>query len=451
MLIAKQTPKRGISLLWSSRTVSLALHTSLFSFFTYFCTNHLGLNAGVIGVMILVAKVIDAITNFICAYLVDNLHMKLGKGRPFELCIIPAWICVWLTFGIPLEWKTFVQYAAVFLLYTMINAVFCTGLFQADPVYFSHAVKEEDKRLKIQTITGALQMGAFMIGTVVFPILIAQYENQPNGWLKLSVLVGIPCMVLGIIRFLTIPEVDTEENDAKENTHVSIKETVLGLFTNKYVLIVCLMTFTVMLYGSVLGAGSYYFTYIVGDLALSGTVSLVGMLSVVSLLFVVPAVKKFGQKNTLQFCFSVSAVATALKFFAGANMPMLLILAPFGMLYTYPFGAIQNLLLFDCMDYGEWKNNKRLEGAIVAGTSLGSTIGGGVGAALSGIVLDLFGFDGTQAVQSASAILGIKIVNSLLPALFLVLVVVSLHFYDVEKMMPRIREDLEARKQKADN
>lgn len=449
MLLAKKTPKKGISLLWSSRTISLALHSSLFSYFTYFCTNHLGLSAGIIGVMILVAEIIDAITNFICAYLIDNLHMKLGKGRPFELCIIPAWICVWLTFGIPLEWKTVVQYAAVFLLFTTVNAVFCTGLFQADPVYFSHAVKDEDQRLKIQTVTGAMQMGAFMVGTVIFPVLIAKYENQPNGWLKLSVLVGVPCMILGIIRFLTIPEVDTDETASEKKTRVTIKDTVMGLITNRYVLIVCMMTFIMMLYSALSGAASYYFTYIVGNLALNGTVSMVGMLSALSLLLVVPMVKKFGQKTTLQICFLISAIATALRFFAGANMPMLLILAPFSTLFTYPFGALQNMLLFDCMDYGEWKNHKRLEGAIVAGTSLGSTIGSGVGSALGGIVLDIFGFDGTQAVQSASAIFGIKFVYSLLPALFLFLVVIILHFYDVEKKMPQIRADLEARRQNA--
>ena len=84
MFLSQKTPKRGLSLLWGSRTVSLAIHSSLFSYFTYFCTNHLGLNPGIIGAMILVAKIIDAITNFICAYLVDNLHMKLGKGRPLD-------------------------------------------------------------------------------------------------------------------------------------------------------------------------------------------------------------------------------------------------------------------------------------------------------------------------------------------------------------------------------
>ena len=448
MFLSQKTPKRGLSLLWGSRTVSLAIHTSLFSYFTYFCTNHLGLNAGIIGAMILVAKIIDAITNFICAYLVDNLHMKLGKGRPFELCIIPAWLCLWLTFGIPIGWKTVVQYAMVFLLYTTIGAVFCTGLFQADPVYFSHAVKDDDKRLKIQTITGALQMGAFMVGTVIFPVLIAKYENEPNGWLKLSVMVGIPCMILGIIRFLTIPEVDVEDNNKKENTHVSIKETFFGLTTNKYAIIVCFMTFTLMLYSAMGGAASYYFTYIVGDLSLNGIVSLASLISIVSLIFVVPAVKKFGQKKTLQICFLISAIATALKFFAGANLPMLIILAPFATLFTYPFGAIQNLLLYDCMDYGEWKNNKRLEGAIVAGTSLGSTIGGGVGSALCGIILDLFGYDGTLAVQSSTSILGIKLVNSLVPALFLLLVVIVLQLYDVEKRMPQIKSDLEKRKNK---
>ena len=71
----------GKGLLWSTRSISLSADAMLIGFLTFFCTDTLGLNIGIIGTLLLVAKIVDAITNFIFAYIVDNFHFKSGKGR----------------------------------------------------------------------------------------------------------------------------------------------------------------------------------------------------------------------------------------------------------------------------------------------------------------------------------------------------------------------------------
>ena len=47
----------GRGFAWSSRSFSLSIDSMLLMYLTYFCSDTLGLNLGVIGTMLLVAKV----------------------------------------------------------------------------------------------------------------------------------------------------------------------------------------------------------------------------------------------------------------------------------------------------------------------------------------------------------------------------------------------------------
>lgn len=51
------------SLAWSTRGISAALNVILIGYITYYCTDMLGLSAGVVGAMLLGSKVIDAVTD----------------------------------------------------------------------------------------------------------------------------------------------------------------------------------------------------------------------------------------------------------------------------------------------------------------------------------------------------------------------------------------------------
>lgn len=75
--------------------------------------------------------------------------------------------------------------------------------------------------------------------------------------------------------------------------------------------------------------------------------------------------------------------------------------------------------------------------------SFGTKIGNGIGAALVGIILGAFGYDSvaaaSNAAQPASAILGIKLLYSFIPACAYLLIVIILHFYKLERLLPELR------------
>lgn len=60
----------------------------------------------------------------------------------------------------------------------------------------------------------------------------------------------------------------------------------------------------------------------------------------------------------------------------------------------------------------------------------------------------LSGYDGSLAAQSSSATTMIIMEASVIPAIFLAMQFILLKFYDLDKKLPQIKEDLEQRRAK---
>ena len=348
-------------------------------------------------------------------------------------------------FGIPLGWTAVVQYVAVFVLYTLIVSVFHTALYCTEPIYFNHAIKDESERMNIQTVNGMVTVLSFMMVGIVLPILMGKFWGQPNMWVKISMVIGVPCMVIGMVRYFLFKEVDTDEVQAKAQK-ITIADAIHGMITNKYVLMIAGIYFVVNLVGGFGSATTYYFTYIVGDIEKMAVINSFGFVAFIIMPICARLAKKFDKSKIMAGFLLVGALGNLIKFFAGTNMTLLTVGSILGGVVTHPVAIFGNLMLIDCMDFGEWKNKKRLEGAIFAASGLGSTVGAGAGNAVLGFILNLFGYDGMAATQTASALFGIRLTFALLPVIFYVIAAIIMFVYDLEKKLPAIRSELAATK-----
>ena len=88
----------GKLLIYKSSDVSSACVSAIvLSYLTLYCTDTLGINPAVLGTLLMISKIFDAFTDIIAGWLVDNTHTKLGKGRPYEICIIGVTIGTFLS------------------------------------------------------------------------------------------------------------------------------------------------------------------------------------------------------------------------------------------------------------------------------------------------------------------------------------------------------------------
>ena len=86
------------------------------------------------------------------------------------------------------------------------------------------------------------------------------------------------------------------------------------------------------------------------------------------------------------------------------NIPMMLCFSVLAGLCVSPLTGDLNALIAATSDYTYRTKGKRIDGTMYSCTSLGIKLGGGIGIAITGWLLDLSGFDGALAVQSDSCI-----------------------------------------------
>ena len=91
-----------------------------------------------------------------------------------------------------------------------------------------------------------------------------------------------------------------------------------------------------------------------------------------------------------------------------------------------------------------------LEGSLGAVNGFASKVGAGVGAGILGILIGLAGYDGNLAVQPASAITMIRLLYSLIPAAMNFVVYLVFRLYSLDKQIPQIRAENEARRAEAE-
>lgn len=105
----------------------------------------------------------------------------------------------------------------------------------------------------------------------------------------------------------------------------------------------------------------------------------------------------------------------------------------------------------DVADYSEYKNYRRATGFVFAGVVFALKAGLGIGGAILGFLLSGFGYvSGIGAEQSGTAIRGIVLSSSLIPAMIFGMGVAALCFYPItKKYNEQMQAELADRRSKA--
>ena len=101
--------------------------TFVSSFVLIYCTNTLGISAGVIGVIMMLSKFLDGISDVIMGRIIDKTKSKMGKARFwYALSAFPVALFTFLLFNIPGSFSENTQYVYIFIVYTLMGVVFYT-------------------------------------------------------------------------------------------------------------------------------------------------------------------------------------------------------------------------------------------------------------------------------------------------------------------------------------
>lgn len=430
-------------MLWSTGFISVCVVQAVMNYVQLYASDYLGISVALFGTLIMGTKIFDAFTDALGGIIVDRTHSKLGKGRPYDLALIGYWICIILLFCTP-EIGMTGKVVYVLIMYTLANAVFATLYNCGNTVYLANALDDPSQSVSAVAFAGVLGTSITTVAGILIPQMINTMGDQPHGWFKMALCVGIPMILLGSLRFIFIKE--KHRTDTKREESLGIKEMFLPLVKNKIALIVaaisCLTSIGINLY---LGVSAYYCKYIMHDLGLASIISLT-LLAIVFLVMAMPALaKKFGLVRVLRVCAIVGAAGFLLKLLKISSVPLLIVSSLISTVGFYAYNSFVPSMLMESMDYGEWKNGARCEGGISAANSLSAKVGTAVGMGLSGLLLGIAHYDGLLDVQPDSANQMIVALYTWVPAAFCIIEYLLLRIYNIEEKLPQMREEVARR------
>ena len=438
----------GKLLLWSTSSVSVALSALVLGFVTVYCTDTLGLEPVIVGTVFLVSKLVDGVTDLIAGVIIDKTNTRWGKGRPYEIFMLFLWLSTWGLFSVPEGFSTVAKYIWIFFMYVFMNAVCTTFLNGNNVVYLVRAFKTKEQQTKLTAYSGFFTMGAGFAFNILFPMGVAKIATSAAGWSRLIGMMALPLTILGLVRMLTIKEQYNSEADV-QSEQLKLADVVTLFKTNRPALMIGIVRF---LYATVtsMGVSVYYFTHVIGNVGLMGVTAAFSVIGL-PLAFLMPVMRrKMGQDKMVTMGFISCIIGSLLMLLAGKNFLLVVVAGLFNAIGAVPFNMMFNMYIIDCADYNEMLGNQRLEGTMGALFGLTAKIGGAFGGFVLGALLSLVHYDGTLAVQPASSIMAIRLLASVVPLIFYIVIVIIMRSVRLDEKVKDFKHENMAEAVKAE-
>ena len=250
---------------------------------------------------------------------------------------------------------------------------------------------------------------------------------------------------------LSVKELPEEELESGNPVNEEIQEEKYGLkkaakmlVSNKYYIIICVMYILMQIFTATLNMGIFFMTYILGDKSLLGVFAWAINIPLIAGLLLTPfLVKKFNGMYKLNLSgYVLATVARGLVIVAGymGNVPLMLLFSGIASLGMSPLQGDLNALIAECSEYTFLTKGKRVDGTMYSCTSLGVKIGGGIGTALAGWLLDASGYIPNAAVQAASCINMLYFMYLWIPMIINLIITIFLSRLKVDHANALIRE-----------
>ncbi len=400
--MAKSTLKEKIG--YGFGDMSSSMFWKIFSYYLpFFYSNIFGLSLVDAGVLVLVTRIWDAVSDPMMGIISDRTSTKWGKYRPYLLWVAPFFsICGILLFTTPdlsyggkLIWA-YVTYILMMTVYTGINVPYGAML----------GVMTDDSNEK--TVFSSFRMffaygGSFISLFLWEPLtnLMGGY-NTPGGWFWAMVAIAAACFVMFILCFSMTRE------HLKTVSTVSVGSDFKALLSNKpwWLLIGAALCFN--LFNTVRGATvAYFFQDIIGaNVSLvffglmfafyAGLFLGVGEVSnMVGVASCVPISNKLGKKTTFILVNASLVVLSVLFYFIPCTQSGYWLMLVFQVLISILTGIMSPLvwsMYADVSDYAELEFKTASTGLIFSSSSMAQKFGGAIGGAAVLWLLSGFGY-----------------------------------------------------------
>lgn len=429
--------------------------STMSSYLLIFYTDVFGIAAAAAGTMMLVTKLIDAITDTVMGVVVDKTHTKWGQGRPyFVIGAVPFAVFTVLTFIVPdlseggrLIWA-YVTYCLLCTAYTIVNIPLNTIVprLSSDP---------NERNILVTTRMVCALLGTAIVMSITTPFVrfvggivepgIADPFKSSTAWIVVMGVYGVAAMLIFFLTFASTeevvpPSVQNETSALKDNIKAMTGQAWLVMIFNFLYFALYVVRSTTVI---------YFFKYNLQREDLATLVGFLGILSGLPMLLCLPKLEeKFGKRNILFLSVAIYLAGNALILINQASVAFQLAGLVITGLGIYGIFGTVFAMQPDAIDYSEWKKNRSISGTIAAFQGLFVKASMGLASWIIGLYLGMNGYDGSASVQSPAAQQCIQFCYMWIPVILCALLAVTNIFWKLDSCADEMRAELDARRRK---
>ncbi|MBE6973897.1 MAG: MFS transporter [Ruminococcaceae bacterium] len=404
--------------------------TLMGTLFTMYCTNALGVDPTLLGTLVIIWTIWDAINDPMMGALMDKAFArhknKNGKFRPWLLRATPLLavtaIALWTV-------PTFFDGIA-----TVVMLFSCKILYEAAYTMYnipmgsllSAMSTNDSERASLSSARGVGSMIGNMIPGLLGPVIVEMFGGDRNS--TGFMVAGISCAVVGfVVCFLHyyFTEERTEVGAEAKADDIKFSDILVVIKNNRPFVALCIhgVCICLMQYATQT-LGGYMYSAVYHDLTYQSIASALSSPFMIGSMIAVPFMcKKLGLEKLIRYSLLIGGAICGLLFVMHLTMevPPLVHGVILGIGSGFAMVSIQMQwgLVGEAIDYNEYITGKRTEGSIYGTFNLSRRIGQTIGQGCALYGLGWIGYQGTAEVQTAGTIFGLKILCVLVPAVFI--------------------------------
>ena len=422
---------------------------------TYFYTDKVGLAVGGVGVVMLISKIVDALTDLWFGNVID--HSKGGNRKYYRWLLrlmIPYVIVVVMLFCVPIQAGQIPALIYACITNILLSAVCGTLIGTPMSAVMVVRTNSQSERESMGVFRAVGSYGAGMFTAIVTIPLTNILGGTQIAWIKYGFIIALIVLLMLSICYINgrnaklVEEVKDETEEGAEDA-VPLKDALGMLFKNKYWIILVLFNVITQITNSITAtSGTYYCKWIFGNdnlVALAGSFGFFA--TIIGFIISKPVISKLGVNRTINLGVLGAAATAALRCLIPTNLPVYIVAGLLGSFVQIPLMCLYGVLLAMVVDYNEYTYNNKLVGVSSGAIGIGTKIGAGVGSVILTACLALGSYDATLEVATTSMRYAIYAFSNYLPLIINLALFFLFRHFDLEEKMPAIHKELARRRE----
>lgn len=419
--------------------------------YTGFLVLAVGLSAYWAGIIILAARVFDAIIDPIIGYISDKTKSRWGKRRVYLIFVSPLLIVslylLFYPYNFPNETLRVVACLASYLLFSIIQSSIMVPYYSLG----SEISSDYQQRASYNSVRLGFSIFASILCVALPGMIISAFDDQAIGYQVMSLTFGLLFALSSLITGLFVKEeIVTEPTKTKFN----IKDLLKPLKLKSYRQYLSLFLVVQMCMAIMSGLFFFYIDfYITKTQTFNGESTSVGLIAaalmfsmqIVALPFYLKTIEKYGKTFTYRLgtFIWIGVALTILIIPPDLNQIWIIyvVAALMGFGISGP-GLIPHTMFGDVVDAGQLVFKERLDGQMGGFTNFINQISQAIGLAIAMFILGLAGFVENDLLnpplnpsQPESALMAIRLIMALAPLILMSIGVLITYHYKIDKKM----------------